>query len=221
MLYVCTQLKLSTLITPVLNAALFAIARTLKQPSCQSADTWIKKLWYIHTGECHSAIKANAFEWVLMRWVSLEPIIQSEISHKEDKYHLLMHIYGIWRWYIWSCVQGSKGDTDVKNRFLDSVGEGEDGTIWENSIETYAAPYVQQITSAESAVWSRAPTARALWQAGETGWRGSWAGGFMMEATHVYLFIGMHVPIHKMHGKNHHDIVSNCSPIKINFCFQK
>ena len=91
MLYVCTQLKLYTLITPVFNAALFAIARTLKQPSCPSADAR-KKLGYIHTGECHSAIKANAFEWVLMRWASLEPIIQSEMSHKEDKYHLLMHI---------------------------------------------------------------------------------------------------------------------------------
>ena len=31
----------------------------------------------------------------------------------------------------------SKRDTDVKNRLLDSVGEGEDGIIWENSIETF------------------------------------------------------------------------------------
>ena len=173
------------------NAALFAIARTWKQPSCPSADAWIKKLWYIHTVEYHSAIKANAFESVLMRWMNLEPIIQSEISQKKDTYHILMHIYGIWRWYVWSYVQGSKGDTDVKNRFLDSVGEGEDGMIWENSTETHAVPYVQQITSAEFAVWSRAPKASALWQSGEAGWRGSWAGGFTMEATHVYLW-----PIH-------------------------
>ena len=52
------------------------------------------------------------------------------------------------RWYLWSYVQGGKGDTDVKNRFLDSVGEGEDGMIWENSIETYAVPHVKQVTSA-------------------------------------------------------------------------
>ena len=37
-------------------------------------------------------------------------------------------------------VQGSKGDTNIKNRLLDSVGEGEGGMIWENSIETYTLP---------------------------------------------------------------------------------
>ena len=44
-------------------------------------------------------------------------------------------------------MQGSKGDMDVKNRLLDSVGEGEGGMIWENSIETYTLPRVKQITS--------------------------------------------------------------------------
>ena len=51
---------------------------------------------YIYTMEYYSAIKRNAFESVLMWWVNLEPIIQSEISQKEkDKYHILMHIYGL------------------------------------------------------------------------------------------------------------------------------
>ena len=39
-------------------------------------------------------------------------------------------------------MQGSKGDTDIDNRLLDAVGEGEGGMIWENSIETYTLPYV-------------------------------------------------------------------------------
>ena len=44
----------------------------------------------------YSAIKRNAFESVLMRWINLEPIIRSEVSQKEkDKYHILTHIYGI------------------------------------------------------------------------------------------------------------------------------
>ena len=44
----------------------------------------------------YSAIKRNAFELVLMRWMNIEPIIQSEVSQKEeDKYLILMHIYGI------------------------------------------------------------------------------------------------------------------------------
>ena len=69
------------------TAALFAIARTWKQPRCPSTDEWIKKLWYTYTMEYYSAIKRNAFESVLMRWMNLESIIQSEVSQKEkDKY---------------------------------------------------------------------------------------------------------------------------------------
>ena len=50
---------------------------------------------HTHNG-IYSAIKRNAFESVLMRWMNLEPIIQSEVSQKEkDKYHTLMHIYRI------------------------------------------------------------------------------------------------------------------------------
>ena len=46
--------------------------------------------------EYYSAIKRNAFESVLVRWMNLEPIIQSGVSQKEkDKYHILMYIYGI------------------------------------------------------------------------------------------------------------------------------
>ena len=61
------------------------------------ADEWIRKLWYIHTMEYYSAIKKNAFESILMRWMKLEPIIQSEVSQKEKhKYGILTHIYGIW-----------------------------------------------------------------------------------------------------------------------------
>ena len=66
--------------TPVFNAALLIIVRTWKQPSCPSTDKWIRKLWYIYTMEYYSAIKKNSFESVLMRWMKLEPIIQSEIS---------------------------------------------------------------------------------------------------------------------------------------------
>ena len=47
-------------------------------------------------------------------------------------------------------MRDSKRDTDVKNRLLDSVGEGEGGMIWENSIETYILSYVKQITSPDS-----------------------------------------------------------------------
>ena len=82
--------------TPMFITALFIIARTWKQPWCPSADEGMRKLWYIYTMEYYSAIKKNTFESVLMRWMKLELIIQSEVSQKEKhRYSILTHIYGI------------------------------------------------------------------------------------------------------------------------------
>ena len=75
---------------PMFITAQFIIARTWKQPRCPSANEWIRKLWYIYT------IKKNSFESVLMRWMKLEPIIQSEVSWKEKhQYNILTYICGI------------------------------------------------------------------------------------------------------------------------------
>ena len=77
-------------------AALFIIARTWKQPRCPLAEEWIRKLRYIYTIEYYSAIRKNTLESVLMRWMKLEPIIQSEVNHKEKhQYSILTHIYEI------------------------------------------------------------------------------------------------------------------------------
>ena len=82
--------------TPMFITALFTIARTWKQPRCLSVDKWIRKLWYIYTMEYYLAIKKNAFESVQMRWMKLEPIVQSEVNQKgKYQYSILMHIYGI------------------------------------------------------------------------------------------------------------------------------
>ena len=68
-------------------AALFTIARTCKQPRCPATDEKIKKLWYVHTTEYHSAIKRNKFESVELRWMNHEPVTRNEISQKEkNKY---------------------------------------------------------------------------------------------------------------------------------------
>ena len=82
--------------TTIFITALFIIARIWKQPRYPSVDGWIRKLWYIYTMEYYSAFKKNIFESVLMRWMKLEPIIQSEVCQKEKhQYSILMHIYGI------------------------------------------------------------------------------------------------------------------------------
>ena len=70
-----------------------SIARTWKQPL---ADEWIRKLCTYTQWNIGSTIKKNTFESVLMRWMKLEPIIQSEVSQKEKhQYSILMHMYGI------------------------------------------------------------------------------------------------------------------------------
>ena len=82
--------------THVFTAVLFIVARTWNQPRCPLTGEWIKKLWYTYIVEYYSVIKRNTFESVLVRWINLEPFIQSEASQKEkNKYCILTHIYGI------------------------------------------------------------------------------------------------------------------------------
>ena len=81
--------------TTMFIAALFTIARTWNQPKCPSTDEWIK-MWHIDTMAYYSAIKRNETELFVMRWMDLEFVIQSEVSHKEkNKNHMVTHIYGI------------------------------------------------------------------------------------------------------------------------------
>ena len=63
-------------------AVVFTIAKTWKQPRCSLTYEWIRKL-YIYTLEYYSVIKRNAFESVIMRWMNLELITQSEVTQKE------------------------------------------------------------------------------------------------------------------------------------------
>ena len=77
-------------------AALFTIARTGKQPKCPSTDEWIKKMRHIYTMEYYSAIRRNKIELLVVRWMDLESVVQSEVSHKEkNKYRMLTYLYGI------------------------------------------------------------------------------------------------------------------------------
>ena len=77
------------------------------------------------------AVKRNTFESVLMRWMKLEPNIKSEVSQKEKhQYSILMHIYMEFRKMTkMTLYVRQQRDTDIKNRLLDSVGEGNGGMI--------------------------------------------------------------------------------------------
>ena len=73
-----TKIEKDTVI-PLFIVALFTVARTWKQSRCPLTDEWIKKLWYLYTMKYYSAIKRSTFESVLVRWMNLEPIMQTEV----------------------------------------------------------------------------------------------------------------------------------------------
>ena len=97
-------------------------------------------------------------------------------------------------------MQDSKRDTDVKNRLLDSVEEGKDGMICENSTETCIFPYVKEMTSAslmhEAGHWKP-----VLWNNPE-GW-GAEEGGFRIGGPMCTCGWSM-----SMYAKNNHNIVN-------------
>ena len=53
-------------------------------------------MWHMYTMEYYSAIKRNKIELLVVRWMDLESVIQSEVSQKEkNKYRMLTHVHGI------------------------------------------------------------------------------------------------------------------------------
>ena len=120
--------------TPVFITALSTIARTWKQPRCTSTDEWMQKLWYICTMEYYSAIKKYAFKSVLMRWMKLEPIIQSEVSWKQkDKYCILTHVYRIQKDGIDEPIFRAAMETQTSRTDLWAwLGGGEERIVWKH-----------------------------------------------------------------------------------------
>ena len=98
-------------------------------------------------------------------------------------------------------MQDSKRDTDVKNRLLDSMGEGEGGMILENSIETCILPYVKQITSLDS-MHETGRSGLVHWDDPE-GWDGEGGGRGVQDGKHMYT----HGRFMSVYGKNHYNIV--------------
>ena len=81
-------------------------------------------------------------------------------------------------------MQDSKRDTDKKNRLLDSVGEGEGGIIWENSIETCIISYMKRITSPGS-TQDTGCLGLVHWDDPE-GWYEKGGGSRVQDGEHVY-----------------------------------
>ena len=126
-------------------SVLFTIARIWRQPRCPPVDEGIKEVVVqIYNAILLSYKKEHV--WVSSNEVDEPRAYYTEWSQSERERHIPYihaHTWNLERWYWQSYVQGSKGNTDVKNRLLDSVGEGEGGIIWENSIEIL--PYVNMV----------------------------------------------------------------------------
>ena len=78
--------------TPMFIATLFTIAKTWKQPKCPSTEEWIQKMWYIYTMEYYSAIKKNKIPAFLAKWMDLETITLSEVSHTTRHQHQMLSL---------------------------------------------------------------------------------------------------------------------------------
>ena len=72
-------------------AALFAVAKTQKQPKCPSTEEWIKKMWYIHTMEYYSAVKRKEITAFPAKWMDLE-IMLSEVSQTTRHQHQMLSL---------------------------------------------------------------------------------------------------------------------------------
>ena len=95
----------------------------------------------------------------------------------------------------------SKRDIDISNRFLECVGEGKGGMIWENGIETCILSYVKQIAS-PGLMHETGCSGMVHWDDPE-GWDGDGGGRGIQDGEHVYT----HGWFMSMYGKNHHNIV--------------
>ena len=79
--------------------------------------------------------------------MNLEPITQNEVSQKEKNKYILTHIYGIQKDGTGEPFYRTMKETDTKNNLVNTVGEEEDGTNGNSSVETYILSYVKQIAS--------------------------------------------------------------------------
>ena len=122
-----------------------------------SIGRWVDKevVVHIYNGLLLKCKKEHI--WVSSNEVDETAACYTEWSKSEREtpiQYINSYIWNLKRWQWWSYMQGRKRDTDVKNRLLDYVGEGEGGMIWENSTEICIFSSVQ---------FSRSVVSNSLW----------------------------------------------------------
>ena len=150
----------------------FTITRIWKHPRCPSIDEWIPNTQLLSYKMEHI--------WVHSKEVNEPGAYYIEWSKSERKRQMLYintYTWELERCYWQSYMQGSNGDTDVKNRLLDSMGEGEDVMIWRRALKHvhYHPCKIDVLYKFDE--WSRAPKASALEQPRGIGWGARRDGG--------------------------------------------
>ena len=191
-------------VAPVVKSppAPFTAARARKQPGCPSADKRVKKLWYITATDYYSAIKKNTFESILVRWIKLESITQSEVSQKEkQQYSILTHIHGIYKDGNDDPILRQQKRHRCKEETFGLCGRRRGGMIWEHSIETCILPYVKQMTSLSSI--HETGHSKLVHLDNPEGWGEEGGGSRVQDGGHMYT----HGWFMSMHGKSRHNTV--------------
>ena len=167
------------------------VGKERESPVCKRQSMHKEVVGHTHNGILLSFEKEHI--WVSSNKVDEPGAYYTEGHESETESQILYinaYIWSLERWHQWSYMQGSKGDTDVKNRLLDSVGEDKGGMFWENSIETCKLLYVKQMASA-SLIHEAGYPKLLPWDNLE-GYGGEGGGsGFQDGGTHVHLW-----PIH-------------------------
>ena len=168
-----------------------------------SVVRWMDKKTVVHI---HNGILLS--HWKGCIWVSSDEVDEtgayytewSKSERKTPVQYTSAYIWNLERWWQWPYMWDSKRDTSVKNSLLDSVGEGEGGMIWDNSIEIYITICETDHQSRFNA-WDRC-SGLVHWDDPE-GWDGEGDG---MESSgwgiHVHLWL-----IHVNVWQNHYNIV--------------
>ena len=103
-------------------------------------------MWYIYTMEYYSSIKSNEIGSLVVMWMDLESVIQSEVSQSERKKQVLYintYMWNLEKWYKITCLQGRNRDIDIENGYVDIEGEREGGMDWESITDIHTQSCVK------------------------------------------------------------------------------
>ena len=163
-----------------------------------SIDKWMDKEVVVHIYNGILLGHKREYIWVSSNEVDKPRAYYTEWSKSEREEqisYIKAYIWNLERWFWCTYLQGSNGDADLENRLVDSVREGEGGTNWESSTETYIWNIHMIICQTDSqwefAVWCKELKPNALWQPKGVGQVG---GRFRTEGICVYLWL-IHVNV--------------------------